>query len=224
MTCKTCLIERNIFTREGIKSLLAKEADFDLTSEISCIEKLEATHQEQSFNLIIIGLDQFHQGAKNSISKMKSIMPEAAIIVLSDSADKKSMREIYMSGADGFIKNDISAEAFMGYLNLVMAGERVFPTLDSAFLEERSGFTPAFCTKAVSNRHHLSEREIEIIVCLTNGESNKLIAKKLKITESTVKVHLKTILRKLGLDNRTQAAIWGVSQGLVASGEQAHYA
>lgn len=64
-----------------------------------------------------------------------------------------------------------------------------------------------------SQHCRLSERESDIIRCLVHGKTNKLIARHLGITESTVKVHLKTILRKLRVSNRTQAALWAVQHG-----------
>jgi two-component system nitrate/nitrite response regulator NarL len=64
--------------------------------------------------------------------------------------------------------------------------------------------------------HKLSEREIEILQCLVEGNSNKVIANRLRITEATVKVHLKSILRKIDVSNRTQAAIWALNQGFSA--------
>jgi two-component system nitrate/nitrite response regulator NarL len=131
-------------------------------------------------------------------------------VVLADSIDPDSLTAAYAAGAAGFLLHDISPEALHGSLRLVMAGERVFPSELAALLADwnwraRLQFDAAGGTG-------LSERETEIVRCLADGMPNKVIASALTITESTVKVHLKSILRKLGVSNRTQAAIWAVNR------------
>jgi len=118
----------------------------------------------------------------------------------------------FSRNADGYILNDISAEALMRSIDLVMLGEKIFPT---AMINIISNAKQPWerRTNSLQNRNgnSLSKRETQVLGCLANGDSNKVIANNLAITDSTVKVHLKAILRKLSVTNRTQAALWAVS-------------
>ena len=84
--------------------------------------------------------------------------------------------------------------------------------LAALLISGRVGATTAGATPAA--RNGLSQREVQILRCLLNGDSNKMIANHLNITEATVKVHLKSLLRKINASNRTQAAIWALNNGI----------
>jgi two-component system, NarL family, nitrate/nitrite response regulator NarL len=114
------------------------------------------------------------------------------------------------AGADGYLLKDVSPEALIQSLQLVVIGEKVFPTNLAALLLTQIS-TPA----PQSSWRGLSAREREILQHLVTGASNKLIANRLGITEATVKVHLKTLLRKIDVNNRTQAAIWAMNNGII---------
>jgi DNA-binding NarL/FixJ family response regulator len=106
----------------------------------------------------------------------------------------------------GILTYDLSADALVRSLLLISSGERVFPH-DLAF--RRKPAVPSFEDR--SNDCRLSPREKEILSHLVTGHSNKLIARYLGITEATVKVHLKSVQRKIRVENRTQAAIWALA-------------
>ena len=94
-----------------------------------------------------------------------------------------------------------------------MLGQKVMPTeLAAALINGAAGVQPVN-GKSVES-YGLSERELEILRCLVNGDANKVIANRLDITEATVKVHMKSLLRKIKAGNRTQAAIWALNHGL----------
>src|SRR5690606_31857815 len=103
-------------------------------------------------------------------------------------------------------------------------GEKVFPTDLARILINGDFNVPAalpVSRRAAAGRA-LSERETQILDCLLSGYSNKMIAKRLEISEGTVKVHLKGILKKINVQNRTQAAIWALNNGIAT--DQLDYA
>ena len=120
----------------------------------------------------------------------------------------------FNAGASGYLIKTISCDPLGGALRLISMGEKVFPSqiaeslLDPAWRMARPNWN------AGREALNLSAREIEILRCLVSGEANKVISRRLHITEATVKVHIKAILRKLRVTNRTQAAIWAVTRGL----------
>ena len=134
-------------------------------------------------------------------------------MVLASDLTVEALREAMNAGADGFLMKEVSPEALLQSLELVMLGEKVYPTnLASMLLDLTSAPTP------LNSIRGLSSREREILQLLVTGASNKLIAIRLGIAEATVKVHLKALLRKIDVNNRTQAAIWAMNNGFSADG------
>jgi two-component system nitrate/nitrite response regulator NarL len=131
------------------------------------------------------------------------------VVILSSRRDVPVIAAAFSTGADGYILKDISSDGLIGSLKLVMSGEKVFPT---SILSTTSG-AQAANTDASPRRTPLSDREMGIVRHLAAGESNKAIAISLNIREATVKTHVKKILKKLGVANRTQAAVWAIANG-----------
>jgi two-component system, NarL family, nitrate/nitrite response regulator NarL len=131
----------------------------------------------------------------------------AKIVALTSQADSRELELDDIAPLSGLLTYDLSAEAFVRSLRLIGSGERVFPR-DLALGRRPQG--PS-APEPQSDSARLSPREKEILSHLLAGHSNKLIARELGITEATVKVHLKSVLRKIGADNRTQAAIWALA-------------
>ncbi len=132
--------------------------------------------------------------------------------MLSTELELAALRNVLRAGADGYLVNDISLEALSLSMLLAVTGEKVPPgSLADVLASDRSEFR----VSTVSRDHgQLTERERLILQCLTKGYSNKVIARMLNITEGTVKVHLKSLMRKISVVNRTQAALWAGSRGI----------
>jgi two-component system nitrate/nitrite response regulator NarL len=144
---------------------------------------------------------------------LRETYSEARMVVLASDLTVDALRDAMNAGADGFLMNDVSPEALLQSLELVMLGEKVFPTNLAAMLLDLSNApSPLNSVRGVTPREH------EILQALVTGSSNKMIANRLGITEATVKIHLKTLLRKIDVNNRTQAAIWAVNNGFSADG------
>jgi two-component system nitrate/nitrite response regulator NarL len=130
------------------------------------------------------------------------------IVAVKCEADGREIGLDEIAPLSGILTYGLSADAFVRSLRLICSGERVFPrdlALEQRPQAESSGTKPGF------NGVHLSPREKEILSYLVAGNSNKAIARCLGITEATVKVHLKSVQRKIRVENRTQAAIWALA-------------
>jgi two-component system, NarL family, nitrate/nitrite response regulator NarL len=99
----------------------------------------------------------------------------------------------------------------------VLSGQKVLPTRSIDHLVQTEVPATQADLAQIHERHRLSDREVGILRCLVDGDANKVISRRLNIAEPTVKVHIKAILRKLKVDNRTQAAVWAISQRSQAS-------
>jgi two-component system nitrate/nitrite response regulator NarL len=209
-TSRTLLIEANRLFRDGLKHLLASSC-FDVGAEFSTVElALEAGEVGAPPDLVISG-----QPVKDEaeLRALRDAFPTARIVVLADDLSVDVLRAAMGGGADGFLSKNLSPEALIQSLQLVMLGEKVFPTNLAAMLLNL-GSAPS----PLNSVRGLSPREQEILQVLATGASNKMIANKLNITEATVKIHLKTLLRKIDVNNRTQAAIWAMNNGFTADG------
>jgi two-component system, NarL family, nitrate/nitrite response regulator NarL len=205
---RTILIESNQLFRQGLKHLLA-DTRFAVEVEFGTVEQAVASAESATASsLVITG----HNGKEpEDLNLLRDAYPDARIVVLAAELTVDTLRDAMNAGADGFLMKDVSPEALIQSLQLIMLGEKVFPTnLASMLLNLNSAPTP------MNSLRGLSPREQEILQALVTGASNKLIAIKLGITEATVKVHLKTLLRKIDVNNRTQAAIWAMNNGFSA--------
>jgi two-component system nitrate/nitrite response regulator NarL len=130
------------------------------------------------------------------------------IVALKSETNRREIGLDEMAPLSGILTYGLSADAFVRSLRLICSGERVFP---SNLAVERRPEAASSGTKPGYNGVNLSPREKEILSYLVAGDSNKAIARCLGITEATVKVHLKSVQRKIRVENRTQAAIWALA-------------
>lgn len=145
------------------------------------------------------------------LERLHAAAPAARIVMLSASADLESIRRAMAAGARGYVLKSGSDETLRHALSLVMAGEIYVPPVVLAELDRPRG---GLELPADSPLRSLTERQRQTLLLLVQGLSNKEIARQLGLLESTVKAHLKVILKKLGAGNRTQAALLATQLGL----------
>jgi two-component system nitrate/nitrite response regulator NarL len=207
------VIEAQPLLRAGLRILLKGEG-FEITAEASSFESIaDADQMERKPHLIIVDLSF---GA-DTVARLKALHPSARVVAFAETADLPQLGEAFALGADGYLLKSISPEAMAHSLRLIALGEKVFPSRLTDALNGSHTTQPLLSDRVRVGNVSLSQREFEIARRLTGGRSNKSIARELDITEATVKVHLKTVLRKLRATNRTQVAIWAVQNGLNSS-------
>ena len=145
-----------------------------------------------------------------------AVSPKPGVVILTDKLEIAPLVGALEAGVDGYLLKDMSSDSLRQSLELVLTGEKVFPTALTGLLVDDQ-FALSLNAKTGDRAGALSNRETEILTCLVNGHSNKTIANQLHIMEGTVKVHLKGILKKIRVRNRTQAAIWAIHNGIMAS-------
>lgn len=143
---------------------------------------------------------------------LRTAMERVRIVLMSEEYDLATIREAFASGVDGILARQIASKPLISAMQLIALGQKVMPSQVVQMLAADSSMPSHAEWLSHSSLAHLSVREIDILACLVAGESNKAIALKLSVAEATVKAHVKAILRKLQLENRTQAAIWAVSR------------
>lgn len=206
------VIDTNNLFRAGLVSLLSTMG-FARVDEARSVADLIRMPREAPPQIVLSDLPEGLSAAINTIRQIGTWAPDTKVIFLADDIDLEILSGCYAAGASGFLLKSISRDALAQSLRLVSAGEKVFPSRLASFLSglaTRIGDPQSSATMMEAS--NLSDREIAILRCLVNGQSNKVIAANLDIAESTVKVHLKSILRKIGARNRTQAAIWAIDR------------
>jgi two-component system, NarL family, nitrate/nitrite response regulator NarL len=233
----TIIVEPRTLLREGLASLL-DESNFTVVASVATLEQVPRTAAGR-VGLFIVGVAIGAPDDFQLLEGLLLTKQDCKIVAVADGNDQPTridIPQILRSGADAYILNIQSRDvllkslelAFLGQ-KLVVVGEKCRPVelLQSSKSSERSDENPlrnggnGGISSNGSNgsngsigshgaRPALSGRELEILNCLASGDSNKIIARTCRIAESTVKLHLKSILRKIQVQNRTQAAIWAL--------------
>lgn len=217
-TSTLLLVGRNKLSRVGLKSLF-ENSPFTVVGEVPDITLFDPSSLPDP-DIALVDCLRESDTVLIMLERLRQIYPDTPAVILSDKVCMATLAACLAAGASGFLTTDISPDALLRSLQLAVLGETVFPTYLAGMLadgvrERRPALVPA------SNACGLSDREIETVQCLVRGDSNKLIAKRLNITEATIKVHIKSVLRKIKASNRTQAAIWALSQGYLPARDAA---
>jgi two-component system nitrate/nitrite response regulator NarL len=200
---------------EGLERIL-REYGFTIAGSATDIASLpKIIGRDGDFHIVIVD-ELIDVNGPQYVTEVREAYPESRVVVISNTFDLTVMAECFREGAHGFVVKSISSRSLVASLNLVAAGEKVMPTNLVEALPDHSTMTlTGDCSGKAFRDVGLSRRESEILTCLVNGQPNKIISRDLKISEATVKVHVKAILRKVGVQNRTQAAIWAMGESTI---------
>ena len=220
----TILIGKNILIREGIARILLAE-HFRILASVSSVDELPSTLQSPQLLFLIVQAGDDFDLAVEHIRLVRDQHPDGRIAIVSNHDRPAELVSAFRAGASGYFIDVMTCDVFVKSIELVMMGETIFPPafMLSILHSENDHFAKAAprndndralaITAERSITQQLSPREKSIMQCLIAGDSNKCIARKIDIAEATVKVHVKAILRKIRVQNRTQAAIWGMNHG-----------
>ena len=242
----TIVVESRLLVREALKSLMAKNAypvvcDIGSTAEIS-----GASGLSDEPKLVILGAQSADRALREAVSARK-LWPDSKIILLYEYLSPAEFQKVLMSEINGCVPLFASPDTLISSLDMVVTkGARVMVVGDTQRLaiqavqpgqsnkseiklqsdgaeHEDVSVSIGALQQPPVNVHppHLSGREAQMLDGLVKGHANKVIARTCDITEATVKVHMKSILRKIRVDNRTQAAIWAIANGYAADGANA---
>ena len=215
---KVIIADDHPLFRSGLEQLFKEQTDFQIVGETGLIQELLTLVEAKDPDIVLMGLDFPDGWGLNAISEILQKKPNTNIIFLTaHTADEYAFTALQL-GAKGFLLKNISKSALLTALRGLERDELAVPrTLLSRFLSEIKPFLQgnAFLSEK-SSEATLTRREIDIVIALGNGLSNKEIANTLMISVNTVKVHVHNILRKLNLKNRREAAQYARRLGLVS--------
>lgn len=211
-----CLMGGSNLFRHGLRSYLDSDS-FEIAGELDSSADFEQSMQEaETPDLVLYVCPHGEEDPAAGVRSIRDSLPDTHVLVMAESLVAEEFSACLGAGVSGYLLSDISKDALLHSIQLILLGEKVFAT-ELAKLWMNGGLERR-ATPIRKLEHHLTKRESEILECLLGGDSNKLIARRLVITESTVKIHMKSLLRKINVQNRTQAAIWAMESGFGGSG------
>lgn len=210
MCNRVSIFSSSDISREGLAHFLRSEG-FDVFASIRSIDDMADT--AEPFLAVIDEPTPILQA--DAVEELKARAPGSLPVILAERFDMESMIACFQAGAQGYIVKSIRSEPLMTALRLASLGEKVMPSDLVDMLDMRPAAAPVpVAAGSDLGSANLSPRERDVLCCLMAGYPNKTIARQLDVCEATVKVHVKAILRKLKVRNRTQAAIWASSNGI----------
>jgi two-component system nitrate/nitrite response regulator NarL len=212
-TIRVLLVDDHTLFRSGIRSLLARQPGFEVVGEAG--DGLEGVKRAKSLQPDVVLLD-LHMRGTSGLEAVRLIVeevPGTQVLMLTVSEDAEDLLEALRGGASGYLLKNIETEALVDAIRRAADGESVIsPQMTGKLVQGVRRPVPE--ARPPAEKERLSPREREIMAFLARGESNKEIARALDLAESTVKIHVQGILRKLGLSSRVQAAVYAVEHGL----------
>ena len=207
------LIDDHALFREGLKFILRGLDEHLSIDEAGSVAAALARPDTAPFDLILLDLNRPGVGNLEALATIRAAFPQAPVVVLSGEDDPRMIRATIEHGAMGFVPKSSTPEILIQALRLILAHGVYLPV--SALDSEESALGAADIPRDPDALlRNMSPRQIEVLHCVIQGQPNKLIARNLALSESTVKAHLSAVFRSLGARNRTEAVSAAAKLGL----------
>lgn len=220
---KILVVDDHALFRQGLAMLLAElYPESEILQAASSATALEEVEQNPDVKLILLDLKLEDGTGFETLEKLSHDLPDAAVAVVSASEDSRDIATSYKAGAKGYIVKSSTSDVLRHALPLILAGETYIPSHAMPLLTGGSGDNGTAHAAPqnggpAEGAPRLTPRQQEILLLMAQGLQNRDIASSLGMLEGTVKVHVKSILQKLGVNNRTHAVVTGIRLGLVPS-------
>ena len=203
------LVDDHPLLRKGVRQLLELESDIVVVGEASNGVDAVSLAKDLDPDLVLLDLSMKGMDGIETLTALRAADVGSRIVVFTVSDDRSDVVTALKSGADGYLLKDTEPEELVVSIRRACMGklvlsEELAEVLALSLRQDKSSQGPDLDT--------LTRRELQILKYVAEGLSNKLVGRKLDIAESTVKVHVKHLLKKLGLRSRVEAAIWMVEQ------------
>ena len=213
-TIRIFITDDHTIVRSGIRALLATEPDMEVVGEAANGREAILGVQEHQPDVILMDLEMPQMDGIEAIQHIVATNPEARILVLTSFATDERVFPAIKAGALGYLLKHSGPEALVQAIRQVHQGESsLHPKIARKLIQEM-----AHPVEQLPTVDPLTSREVEVLQCVAKGMSNQEIAGKLFISEATVRSHVTSILGKLHLASRTQAALYALREGYASLG------
>jgi DNA-binding NarL/FixJ family response regulator len=211
------LVDDQAIVREGLRSMLSLEPDITIVGEAGNGEEAIRRARELHPQIVLMDVRMPGMDGLTALEQLKRVMPKASVIMVTLYDDPDYLLKAVAVGAAGYILKDASREELVRAVRVTAEGGAIVAASLLPQLLRKMGQLMAFPAGAPTfvPLEEPSERELEVLGMIAEGRTNQEIAEKLIISPTTVKTHVQNILRKLGVSDRTQAAVYAVRYGLI---------
>lgn len=198
------VVDDHIVVRQGLVALLRITPDMKVVAEAANGNQAVQLFLEHRPDVTLMDLRLPEMGGVEAIAEIRKAVPQARIIVLTTFDGDENIYRALQAGAKGYLLKDMSGDELMDAIRKVHAGKTTIPPVVAERLAERM------------SGPGLTSREMDVLRLIVKGRSNKEIGNELSISEATVKTHINSLLSKLAVSDRTQAATSALQRGIVA--------
>ncbi|MBN1314463.1 MAG: response regulator transcription factor [Anaerolineales bacterium] len=216
------LVDDHLLFRKGVEAVLDTRPDMEIVGQGSNgLEAIDLARQTKP-DIILMDIAMEKCNGLEATRRIRQEMPDMKIIMVTVSEEDRDLFEAIKAGAQGYVIKDLKVHQLFGVIESVARGEASFSGAIAVKILEEFRRPKEDAVLDGNLVEPLSSREIEVLELIVEGLPNREIADRLFISESTVKGHLRNILDKLHLQNRIQAAVYAVRQGLVGGQPPSH--
>jgi two-component system nitrate/nitrite response regulator NarL len=209
------IVDDHPLFRRGVAQLLGMEPEIRVVGEAADRAGALALARQHDPDLILLDLNLKGDSGLDVLSLLKEEDPARRVVMLTVSDAPDDLMQAIRAGADGYLLKDMEPEDLLARLREALTGKTVISdALAGRLATALRAEVQDAQRRGERDLSQLTEREQAVLRCVADGQSNKLIARSLSITEGTVKVHVKHVLRKLGFRSRVEAAVWATQIGL----------
>ncbi|RBL84441.1 DNA-binding response regulator [Streptomyces cavourensis] len=217
MPIRILLVDDHTLFRSGMRLLLQRQPDFEVVAEAGDgVEGVKRAKELQP-DVVLLDLNMPGLSGLETLQLLTQDVPSSAVIILTVSEEADELGQALRDGARGYLLKNIDADVLTSAVRRAAGGEPVIAESMTAKLVEQFRGQANLAAQGPggqAERHRLTARERQIVQCLARGASNKVIARELDVSESTVKIHVQNVLKKLNLTSRVQVAVYAVEHGL----------
>jgi DNA-binding NarL/FixJ family response regulator len=208
---RVLIADDHAVVREGLRAFLALQDDIEVVGEAADGEEAVAAVASLQPEVALVDLVMPHVDGIEAIKRIRALAAATRVIVLTSFTDEAKMLPAIRAGAVGYLLKDVDPQELVAAIRTVHEGETLLhPAVIRELVREVAGDG-----REPPAENPLTRREREVLALIARGRANKAIAFELGVAEKTVKTHVSNILGKLGVSDRTQAALYAVREGLV---------
>jgi NarL family two-component system response regulator LiaR len=210
---RVLIADDHAVVRQGLRTFLDLQADIDVVGEAADGEEAVAAAREHAPDVILLDLAMPVLDGIGALRLLRDAAPASRVIVLTSFGEDERLFTALRAGATGYLLKDVEPAELVRAIRTAHAGQSsLSPAVAARVIEELASGGQRGAVD------ELTPRELEVLCLIARGRSNKRIALELGVAEKTVKTHVSHVLAKLGLSDRTQAALFAVREGIVSQG------
>ena len=210
------IVDDHALLRQGIKKVLDLESDLSVIGEAGDGEEAIAMALQLRPDIVLLDVNMPKKNGLQVTKELRQLVPDIKIVLLTIHDDESYVIEVIKAGASGYLLKDIEPGMLVKAIRIVHSGESfIYPTLARRLFFESGQEKSSESPRNRNSQDSLTSREVEVLQLIGQGLSNQEMAKRLFLSEKTVKNHLTNIFRKINVSDRTQAVIYAIRNKIV---------